>query len=214
MSLFWHSLETGLLVLAAYLAGCVIGYAARRMLHAVQHRPVGITIDKPSSPASEVARQPVQSAVTAVTAPDHAASKAITEAEQQARPVPVPEPSPMRRPAERLAASTTDDTILPQPALAIAKPAPTSRRKLVTPDPRPKALSAPRNGAPDNLRQIKGVGPKIEALLHEMGIFHLDQIAAWSPENIEWVDARLAFKGRVTREDWVGQARTLLGLAN
>jgi len=46
-----------------------------------------------------------------------------------------------------------------------------------------------------------------------MGIFHLDQIAAWTPENVDWVDARLAFKGRVTREAWVEQARALNSVA-
>ena len=43
-----------------------------------------------------------------------------------------------------------------------------------------------------------------------MGYYHYDQIAGWSPEEAAWVDANLdGFKGRVTRDDWVAQARAL-----
>jgi len=74
----------------------------------------------------------------------------------------------------------------------------------------PKRLSAPRPGAkPDDLKQLSGVGPKLEALLNEMGLYHFDQIAAWTPAEIKWVDARLKFKGRIERDDWIGQARAL-----
>jgi predicted flap endonuclease-1-like 5' DNA nuclease len=75
---------------------------------------------------------------------------------------------------------------------------------------KPPTLSAPRDGTPDNLRRLKGVGPKLEVVLHELGIFHFDQIAAWGPEEIAWIDANLdAFSGRIVRENWVGQAAVL-----
>lgn len=67
---------------------------------------------------------------------------------------------------------------------------------------------APLEGA-DDLKSISGVGPKLEKLLNDMGIYRFSQIAAWTPGNIAWVDERLKFKGRVTRDDWVGQAVTL-----
>jgi NADH-quinone oxidoreductase subunit E len=92
----------------------------------------------------------------------------------------------------------------PIPAVALAAKAPPTPR-----DPRPKSLPAPRDGLQDDLRQIKGIGPKIEATLHEMGVFHYDQIAAWTQSNAEWVDLRLGFKGRVAREQWVAQAKAL-----
>ena len=72
--------------------------------------------------------------------------------------------------------------------------------------------SARRRAAtgPDDLKLIKGVGPKLEAMLHELGYFHFDQIAGWTPEEVAWVDENLeGFKGRVTREGWVEQAREL-----
>ena len=75
---------------------------------------------------------------------------------------------------------------------------------------RPEALSAARAGGPDNLKLIKGVGPKLEKLLHRLGFFHFDQVANWSAEEVAWVDENLeGFKGRVTRDDWVAQARIL-----
>ena len=74
----------------------------------------------------------------------------------------------------------------------------------------PETLAAARGGTPDNLKQIKGVGPKLEALLHSMGFYHFDQIASWGDQEVAWVDANLkGFKGRVSRDGWVAQAKTL-----
>ncbi len=54
---------------------------------------------------------------------------------------------------------------------------------------------------------IEGVGPVIERKLHEMGITTFKQIAQWSPEDVERVGEQLNFKGRIEREDWIGQAK-------
>lgn len=75
---------------------------------------------------------------------------------------------------------------------------------------KPATLAAAREGGADNLKAIKGVGPKLEALLHSLGFFHFDQVAAWTAEEVAWVDENLeGFKGRVSRDGWVEQARTL-----
>jgi NADH-quinone oxidoreductase subunit E len=74
---------------------------------------------------------------------------------------------------------------------------------------RPEALPAPVNGIPDDLKEISGIGLKIEEALNELGIFHFGQIAAWTPENVKWIDNYLVFKGRVNRENWIGQAKLL-----
>jgi predicted flap endonuclease-1-like 5' DNA nuclease len=77
---------------------------------------------------------------------------------------------------------------------------------------KPETLSAPRGGTADNLKEIKGVGPKLEQMLNGMGFYHFDQIANWTADEIAWVDANLTgFKGRVTRDDWVAQAKILAG---
>jgi NADH-quinone oxidoreductase subunit E len=74
----------------------------------------------------------------------------------------------------------------------------------------PKALTRPDNGG-DNLRQISGIGPEIEGLLHEMGIWRFQQIADFTATEVAWVDERLRFKGRIDREDWIEQAKVLAG---
>jgi large subunit ribosomal protein L21 len=70
-------------------------------------------------------------------------------------------------------------------------------------------LEGPRDGKADDLKKIKGVGPKLEATLHEIGVFHFDQIAAWGPEEIAYMDDRLSFKGRIERDNWIEKAAEL-----
>jgi len=68
-------------------------------------------------------------------------------------------------------------------------------------------VAAPPSGAADDLRQLKGVGPKLAARLGELGITRFDQIAALGPAEITALDAQLGtFKGRITRDNWVEQA--------
>lgn len=74
----------------------------------------------------------------------------------------------------------------------------------------PELLDKPRGGKGDDLKKIKGVGPKFESDLNEKGIWHYDQIAKWSASEVAWGDENLGrFRGRVSRDDWVGQAKTL-----
>ncbi|MFN4185293.1 MAG: hypothetical protein ACK4M6_10940 [Hyphomonas sp.] len=76
---------------------------------------------------------------------------------------------------------------------------------------RPLALDRPVEGAPDDLTLIGGIGPRIQEVLNSLGIYHYDQIADWTAENIAWVDEHLNFHGRVKREGWVEQAAILVG---
>ena len=78
---------------------------------------------------------------------------------------------------------------------------------------RPKALEA-ADGVPDDLKRIKGIGPVIERMLHRLGIFHFRQIAAFTDENIRWVEHYIAFPGRINREDWLGQAAKMADAGN
>ena len=72
----------------------------------------------------------------------------------------------------------------------------------------PKAVEKPVT--PDDLKAISGIGPKLEAVLNGLGIWTYGQIATWSAEEIAWIDDTLGFKGRIGRDDWTGQAGTLL----
>lgn len=70
-------------------------------------------------------------------------------------------------------------------------------------------LDAP-DGDPDRLTLIKGVGPKLSDMLHDLGVYHFSQIAGWDDAQIAEVDARLgSFRGRIERDRWVDQARLL-----
>lgn len=77
---------------------------------------------------------------------------------------------------------------------------------------RPTTLAKARDGGPDKLTKIKGIGPKLQELLFSMGFFHFDQIASWDKSQVAWVDENLdGFKGRASRDDWVAQAFSLSG---
>lgn len=75
----------------------------------------------------------------------------------------------------------------------------------------PEALAAPRGGEGDDLKQIEGIGPVLEKLCHELGIFHFDQIAGWGVAEVAWMDGNLkGFRGRVSRDKWVSQAKIIV----
>jgi NADH-quinone oxidoreductase subunit E len=89
-------------------------------------------------------------------------------------------------------------------------PEPPTEPGAVAPGTEPPRLDSPRDDAADDLKRIKGVGPKLEKLLNSLGIFHFSQIAEWSEDEIAWVDYHLeGFQGRVLRDAWVEQARLL-----
>ena len=78
------------------------------------------------------------------------------------------------------------------------------------PGRRPEGLAAAREGGGDDLKVILGVGPALEQMLHGMGIWHFDQIAAWGDDELAWVDQNLeGFRGRASRDRWIEQARLL-----
>lgn len=99
-------------------------------------------------------------------------------------------------------------------SLTLATPQPTPAKSMESAGEKPTTLDAPRAGKADNLKQIGGIGPKIERMLNDLGIYHFDQIAGWTEREIAWVNAEISFKGRIERENWVSQASALAkGLA-
>ncbi|TGQ39777.1 MULTISPECIES: NADH-ubiquinone dehydrogenase [unclassified Mesorhizobium] len=71
----------------------------------------------------------------------------------------------------------------------------------------PKAVDRPAR--PADLKAISGIGPKLEKVLNGLGIWTYGQIAAWTPEEIAWVEDYLSLKGRIGRDDWISQAAAL-----
>ena len=105
---------------------------------------------------------------------------------QSAESAPAPKPEP--KPA-------------PKPAPAKATPAAPKKK------PAPSKAKAPSKK--DDLKQISGVGPALEKKLHGMGVTSFQQIADWKAADIKEVDEKLNFKGRIQREGWVKQAKSL-----
>lgn len=151
-----HIIESALLLLAAFLLGCVVGYFARRMSGV--RSPL---TTEPPAPLAAVPPSPVAAPQSAAEAP---AAKA--------------------------------------PRAARAGPAKVSPRK--KPVAAPKAASAP-----DDLKKIKGIGPRLEAALNSHGINRYAQIARLSKKAVAELDAELSLRGRIAREQWVEQAKAL-----
>ncbi len=72
---------------------------------------------------------------------------------------------------------------------------------------KPAALLDGPDGQPDDLKAIRGIEPAIERALNDLGVFHFRQIAAWSPQELAWVDHHINLRGQALRETWVEQAR-------
>lgn len=164
-----HAIEVALLILVAYLVGCVLGYAAHMAVRSLAARP---RFDSKSrAEAAAIAQQ-----ATAFG-----------------------QPTPAKRSAARRLAGAVereDAASQPVPPVQAAQ--------------RPAELPGPRGGEADDLKQIKGIGAKTESALNDLGVYHLDQIAKWTSSNIDWLEGRVAVKGRIRREQWVEQAILLV----
>jgi predicted flap endonuclease-1-like 5' DNA nuclease len=112
--------------------------------------------------------------------------------------------APAPAPVVTLAASAPE----PEPEVeeeVAAPPPPTSSARRV----KPPVLQAARHGAPDDFTLIEGVSLLQQTTLYSLGIFHYDQIAAWSDEHVAWIDNYLRLRGRIDHEEWREQAAAL-----
>lgn len=129
-----------------------------------------------------------------------------TEAETQ-KPVETPSPKASE---ESLAAPTVTAKV--EEAAPVSEATPEVQETVVSEDlseVKPRTMKAARKAGADDLKRLKGVGPKLEQTLNDLGFFHFDQVAKWTPQEIAWVDARLKFKGRIERDGWIEQAKIL-----
>ena len=130
--------------------------------------------------------------------PKPAAKKAVEKAAPKASA------KPATKPAAKKAATAAPKATAPKAA------APKATAADGAPGTKPKTLKSAKGGKADDLKLIKGVGPKLEKLCNSLGFFHFSQIAEWSGDEVAWVDANLeGFKGRVSRDTWVDQAKIL-----
>ena len=134
-----------------------------------------------------------------------------------AAPVAAPKPSAAPKPAARKAAETSApvETVVIAPDVAPEVPPAPAPATVVEPVVEPVAVAGPVLFAEapadaDDLTALKGIGPKLSAVLNALGVHTFAQIAAWTPDDIVWVEDKLDFRGRVTREKWVEQAAAKL----
>lgn len=130
---------------------------------------------------------------------------------------PAPAPEPARRSVARLesAVEPVQPVALKAKAEKPAAPrtAPAAKRPAVVADvpkkgPRsPRAVERPL--VPDDLKAISGIGPKVEKVLNDLGVWTYAQVAGWKKDEIAWLDDYLSFKGRIDRDGWIAQAATL-----
>ncbi|TJW46606.1 MAG: NADH-quinone oxidoreductase subunit E [Mesorhizobium sp.] len=149
---------------------------------------------------SPVKVAPAAEKAASVTAPLHSAANA-NKASPEVEKVSKQRSGPKTK-AEPAAAFKSPEAKVPA-AKAVAKPAKPSLED----KNRPAGIEKP--ALVDDLKLISGVGPKIEGILHSLGIYTFAQVASWKKAEREWVDAYLSFHGRIERDDWVRQAKAL-----
>ena len=122
--------------------------------------------------------------------------------------VSMPEATPAAAAPQESAPAKPATTL--ETAVQAAKPAPKVKPDAaVTEGERPaNLLDAPRDGAADDLKKLSGVGPKLESVLNQNGVYHFDQIAGWGDDEVAYMDDKLSFKGRIARDNWIDQAAT------
>lgn len=192
-------IQSALLLAIAYILGCIVGCLLHRMFAA---KPV-----ETAAVATAVAAAPV---VAAAAAPRSAATPA---------PAPVAAPAPaavMSEPAKEVPAKAK--TAARKPAATKTSTSKTSTAKTAAKTRTAKAPAAPKakpkaaTAAPavkDDLKRIRGIGRQNEARLNAIDVTAFSQIAAWTKKEQAEIGERLAFPGRIEREEWVAQAKVL-----
>src|SRR6056297_2610892 len=144
-------------------------------------------------------------------APAVSVETAAPATETKAKPSPAkvevkaPAPAKAAAPALELVAE------VPSPPAAEPEPAAEPTEDGETRAVKPATLHDSAPTEPDDLKAIKGGGPKLESELNAIGLYTYEQIAGLTPENLVWIDDNLtSFKGRSVRDDWVGQAADLM----
>jgi predicted flap endonuclease-1-like 5' DNA nuclease len=187
-------------------------------------KPKAKAAPKPKAAAAPKAKAAPQE--KAAPKPKAAASPKVTAPKVEAKPAPKAKTAPVKKaaapvaaPKAKVEAPKVKAVAAPKPKVA-AKPAakPTAKpaaKAEVKAAPKPKAVAkpkpAPKPVIPDNLELLKGVGPKLNTLLRSLGVTSFEQVANWSAADIREIDSKLGnFAGRITRDNWVDQAKLLV----
>ncbi|EJC78834.1 NADH-quinone oxidoreductase, E subunit [Rhizobium leguminosarum bv. trifolii WSM2297] len=194
-------------------AGIKPGTQIDRIFSAPEGGPTSLTTEEPKARtrAKKAVAETISAPVDAAPVPpSEAARPKSTDAETNAAlKTPATAPKAAARNAKAAEQPPVSGTAPaePAPAPAVKAEAAAAAKPALTDKNRPAGIEKP--AAPDDLKMISGVGPKIEATLNEIGIFTFSQVAGWKKAEREWVDGYLNFRGRIERDDWVKQAKAL-----
>lgn len=189
-------IQLAILIAVAFVIGCILGRLAKGKKAIDKTREDTVVAAALSTPAIYEKPEPVSPVKDTQIAEPLAKTEDVVEEE-------VEQASPESGKAE----------LLVEPSLVEEVAAETIAKVEVEAD-RPELLEAPLRGKPDDLVAINGVGKAIEGKLQKLGVFHYTQVAQWSVEESGWIERHIGFAGRVTREDWVAQARKLVEAAS
>ncbi|MDR6431436.1 endonuclease [Brucella pseudogrignonensis] len=184
--------QLAILIAVAFVIGCILGRLLKGRKAADKIREDIVVAAALSTPALDEKPGPV--------AP---AKEAVVE-ETEAKPVDVAVKPVIDEPEAEL------QTAIEEPEEAQVE----ETVVVVVEADKPELLDAPLRGKPDALTAINGIGNAIEAKLNKLGIFHYAQIAQWNVDQAGWIERNIGFAGRVTREDWIGQAAKLAEAAS
>lgn len=164
---------------------------------------------RPESPATETATKSPAEAKANVKADAKSAASATSAPEMREA---LKVPAGAKTKADTAATRKPTDGAKATPAAALTgtttkADAKSASKPTLEDKNRPAGIEKP--ASPDDLKMISGVGPKIEGILHSLGIYTFAQVASWKKAEREWVDGYLSFKGRIEREDWLNQAKAL-----
>ena len=196
--MFYLTLHTALLVLAAFVLGAIVGCLLKRFFSG------GSVYSAPRSTPAQTAAAVAASTVAArMPEPKAAETPPAAPAVVEAMAAPAPTLQLADGPAAAMDDAAAEAALAALPADA------SNEQKADAVGSRPAGLAAPMGGKKDNLQRIKGIGKVNEGKLNDLGIYHFSQRAAWTPAEARWVGTFLAFAGRIEREDWIGQASVL-----
>lgn len=207
--MFYLVLHTALLILAAFVLGAIIGCLLKRFASGGSVYSTNTADKQRSTPAQSAAAAAAATVAARAKALEQSAEHAFGEAahkvEEAVETLSADGPTMDR--TEAVPADMDDDAV--EAALSALPADASNEDKANAVGTRPTGLNAPTGGTKDNLQRIKGIGKVNEGKLNDLGIFHFSQIRDWTPSEARWVGTFLSFSGRIEREDWIGQAKTL-----
>ena len=173
---------------------------------------VSVVDENPNTPPSSSKKIGAPTASAKAAAAVAVASAAVSTKAEAKKAAPKAEKKAAEPKAEKKAAEPKAEAKKAEAPKAEEKPkkAAAKKEKFVTDAPAPKNLLSEAPADVDDLKKIKGVGPKFEGLLNSFGIYQYAQMAAFSAKDVEWLAAELgSFPDRIDRDEWVKQAKDL-----